>query len=125
MKIPYYDTVNCYIVSSTGYSGVKTITDSASVPATFLQNTAYTHTGFQEGVDSDAVCYVDPTNQFIIDNSNRLEGMYILAELFGVAEDDAWFKVTNVNVNRDHLLQNQIDNIQLDLKKTVGLPQVS
>lgn len=125
MKIPYYDTAVFYLVSSSGYSQDKTIEDYGEVPCTFLQNTSMLRAGFNEGVDSDAICYVDPTNDFIVENSMRLEGMYVHATLFGVDEDESWFKVTAVNVNRDHLLQNQIDNVQLELKKTVKLPNVS
>lgn len=116
MSLCYKDEATFYKVESDGYSNNKSVDDSAVVPVIFLQNTGFIHASNQENIDSDGVVYPDFTHEFIEDNHMRLEGMYIKIETFG--SSPSWYKVTKCIVNRDHLLNNQIDNIQLLLKKT-------
>ena len=95
------------------------------VKATFLQNTGFLHTNNQDVIDSDAIVYPDELNAVVKSLANRLEGMYVIAALYGADEDESWYKITKVSVNRDHLLTNTIDNIQCLLKKSEALPGVS
>lgn len=113
------------VASSSGYGNSKTISSQHDVDCIFIQNTQFNRGNYQENVDADAFCYPDPENSFIQSLANRLEGLYILAPLFGASDDQAWYKVTDVTVNRDHLLTNTIDNIELKLKKTRPIPGVS
>ena len=57
---------------------------------------------------------------FLTENNYRLEGMYVLAPLFDVNSNDGWYKITNVRINRNHLLATNIDNIELLLKNQLG-----
>lgn len=123
--LKYQDTATFVKVIASGYANSKTSQQQIDVPVIFLQNTGFERSSFRETVDSDAICFPDPENAFIIANSNRLEGMYILAPLFNVEEDEGWYKIVAVTVNRDHLLNNEIDNIELALKKTRKIPGVS
>lgn len=123
--LTYQDTATFVEVSADGYSSNKTVVSQDCVPVIFLQNTGFMRTNFQEGVDSDAVCYPDPFDPFIVDNNYRLEGFYLLAPLFDASDAEGWYKVTQVTINRDHLLGNQIDNVELQLKKTKPVPGVS
>lgn len=120
----YQDLITIYKVVSGGYGG-KIIEEYEEVSAIFLQGVGFTRTNNQEMITSDAVCYVDPLNSFVVAENNRLEGMYILAPLFDVSDEQGWYRVTNCIVNRDHLLGNTIDNIQLLLKKTNRLINIS
>lgn len=121
----YQDTATFVVVQSAGYAGSKALVEQEDVPVIFLQGTALVHSGFQDNVDADAICYVDPGDEFVRDHNYRLEGMYVLAPLFEVDDDDGWYKVETVTVNRDHLLGNVIDNVELQLKKTRPVPNVS
>lgn len=123
--LEYKDVATFVIVESNGYRGTKVPLEQDDVPVIFLQDTNFKSGGFQENITADAICYPDPKNIFVIENHNRLEGMYILAPLFGVADEDAWYKVESATVNRDHLLSNTIDNVELILKKTTMIPGVS
>lgn len=127
MSVPleYKDTVTIVSVSSAGYSSNKTVVSQEEISCTFLQDTSFIRTNFRDDLDSDAVIYPDPKSDFVLDNFNRLEGMYILAPLFGAANADSWYKITQVTVNRDHLLNNRIDNIECLLKKTRAIDGVS
>lgn len=125
MQLYYPDTATFVKVSSGGYSNNKVVVSQDCVPVIFLQNTGYTRSNNQDGVDSDAVCFPDPFDPFVTDNHYRLEGMYILAPFFDASDEEGWYKVTRVTVNRDHLLNNQVRNVEILLKKTSRIPGVS
>lgn len=121
----YNELLTFYLLSSTGYQGVKQISDSELVPCIFSQNTSIARRQQQENIDADALCYPDFNNDFIFKYANRLEGMYIVANVFEGTESKSWYKVDTCIVNRDVLLDNEIDNIELRLKKVEALPNIS
>lgn len=123
MKLPYNDEITFYKVTSDSYGQNKIVSEYSVVPSIFLQGTVLSQNNNEETISADATCYPDPTNDFVIDNSNRLEGMYIYTGLFG--DTSSWYRVVRAIVNRDHLLTNEIDNIQLFLKKSTALQNVS
>ena len=109
--ITYKDTIRLIKPVVDGY-GAESIGEMSNVPSLFAQNTGWSHGSNQSAITSDAVVYVDPNNAFVLANFNRLEGMLVVAQLFGVEEEEAWYRIIGVNVGRDLLLCNQIDNIQ-------------
>lgn len=117
MILKYNDTATFVEVASDGYRGSKVMVQQFDVNVIFLQNTGFNQNAFQENVDADAFCYPDITDANIIAMHNRLEGLYVLAPLFGADEAQGWYKITSVTINRDHLLNNEIDNIECALKK--------
>lgn len=121
--LDYPDLVSFYKTEATGYRGNKISLAESNVAAFFLQNTGFTQDNLQEGITSDAVCYPDPDNSFVKEYGNRLEGMYILVTIFDDDTQNSWYKVISVTVNRDHLLKNEIDNIELQLKKSAGIEE--
>ena len=125
MSLNYQDTATFVRTESSGYGNNQEVVESSDVPVIFVQNTQFRRNNYQDGLDSDAVCWPDPTNTFIVNMANRLEGLYVLMPLYGAADDIAWFRVIDVTINRDHLISNQIDNIELRLKKTKPIPGVS
>lgn len=125
IDISYFDTVTFYKVSGGGYSSSKVVESSDDVACLFLQNTGFNRTSNQEAINSDAICYPDPENTFLIANHYRLEGMYVLAPMFSVDDVDGWYKVESVTINKDILLENKVGNIVLGLKKTAKLSLVS
>ena len=125
IDICYQDTATFVKVSSGGYGNDKTVTQQIDIPVVFIQNTQLNHARFQDSIDSDAICFVDPNDPFVIENYHRLEGMYILEPLFGAGDDASWYKIIDVTTNRDHLLGNMTDNVELKLKKTRPIAGVS
>lgn len=125
LKLDYPDTATFVEAKSTGYSGSKVMFQQFDCPVIFIQSTDFVHSGHQDNIDADAICFPDINNEFIRALANRLEGLYILMPLFGGADDRSWYKVTRATVNRDHLLTNSIDNIELELKKAEPVPGVS
>jgi len=111
--------------SNSGYANKKIVYQQFDCSVIFIQSTDFVHSGFQDNIDADAICFPDINNEFVVSLANRLEGLYILMPLFGAADSQSWYKVTKASVSRDHLLSNSIDNIQLDLKKAESIPGVS
>ena len=124
-RLTYLDEATFVKVTTTGYGNNKVVQDQEVVPVIFLQSTGFAHVNNQDAITADAICYPDPENAFIIENANRLEGMYLLAPFFDGSNDEGWYKIESVSVNRDHLLTNTIDNIQCLLKKTRKISNVS
>ncbi len=118
------DTVKLALTNEDGY-GDKTVTVLADVVCLFIQKTSYERGVNSEGVASDATVYLDPRNPTVLANAYRLEGMYIIAQAFGSAEQDAWYRIQSTSVGQRKLLDNTVDNIYCHLEKVAGLPYVS
>jgi hypothetical protein len=118
------DTVKLATVTSDGY-GDKHLTVLTDVKSLFIQRTNADHNLNQEVTMSDAVVYLDPTNQVVLDNAYRLEGMYIIAQPFGQSQQESWYKIVGVTVGQRKLLNNAVDNIHCLLDKAAGLAYVS
>jgi hypothetical protein len=117
------DTVRLATTTVDGY-GDKSVTVLTDVNALFIQKTSVDHQDNADSIRSDATVYLDPDNQILIDNMYRLEGMYIIAQPFGQAKAESWYKITGVTVAQRKLLDNAIDNIHCDLEKAAGLAYV-
>lgn len=117
------DTVKLATTTSDGY-GDKAVTVLSEVACLFVQRTSVERGTNTEGVASDAVVYLDPRNPVVLDNSYRLEGMYIIAQPFGQSQEESWYRIIGVNVGQRKLLDNTVDNIHCDLEKVAGLAYV-
>lgn len=109
--------------SSDGY-GTEELEDQADIMAAIDFNTGYSHGANQDDITSDAIARISPNNQFVRDNFNRLEEMLILIDLFNTPDQRAWYKVIKVGVARDTQLCNDIDHLELQLKKTAPLSEL-
>lgn len=118
------DTVKLATTTTDGY-GDKTVTVLTEVKSLFIQRSNVSHDTNAEMGMSDAVVYLDPKNQVVLDNAYRLEGMYIIAQPFGQTEQESWYKITTVSVGQRKLLNNAVDNIHCGLDKAAGVAYVS
>jgi hypothetical protein len=118
------DTVKLATTTTDGYAD-KTVTVLTEVKSLFIQRTNVEHNNNIESDMSDAVVYLDPTNQVVLDNAYRLEGMYIIAQPFGQSQQESWYKIVGVSVGQRKLLNNAVDNIHCTLDKVAGLAYVS
>lgn len=114
------DTVKIATTTFDGY-GDKTLTILTEVKCLFIHRLGVQNETFMDTTTSDASVYLDPTNQLIVDNMYRLEGMYVIAQPFGTSQEESWYRITNVTVAQKKLLTNKIDNILCRLQKISGL----
>lgn len=120
----YVDVVKLATTSSDGY-GDQHVEVLSEVAAIFIQRTGADHANGMSYETSDALVYLNPKDGTVINNSYRLEGMYVIAQPFGQTQEESWYKITGVNVGQRKLLTNEIDNILCTLEKVAGLPYVS
>lgn len=122
--IQFNDTITLVATTVDEY-GSDQLDDQAEVQAAIDLNTGFVHGANQDAVTSDAIVFLNPDEEFVQDNFYRLEEMFVVIELFGTPEQRAWYKITQVNVARDTQLCNQIDHLELLLKKTSQVADVS
>ena len=123
MRLSYKDTIILIdpVITS---SGSEKIGRQETVSCLLGPVTGFGHGSNQDFIDADYICYIDPEHFFVRQVANRLEGMLVITDL-GEASADAWYRVQSVNVGRRNLTCNDIDNVQLALKKTVPIGYVS
>lgn len=87
----------------------------------FVQGTSQTRTGYVDAIGTDAHVYLDINNAFVQENAFRLEGMYLVANIFGGQENQQWFKISRVKVGQRKLLGNEVNNVHCFLTKSTPL----
>lgn len=122
--IQYSDPITLIATVPDEY-GSEQIDVQAEVMAAIDLNTGYAHGANQDAVTSDAIAFVSPDNTFVRENYYRLEEMLVVIDLFNTPDQRAWYKVSQVNIARDTQLCNEIDHLELLLKKTSPVLEVS
>ena len=116
-KIHLPDTVKIYNSEVDGY-GDAVVLESAVLKGAFFQGTSTQIVGNTDMLEPyDAHCYVDETDPFVVENGFRLEGMYLVCDLYGYGYEQAWYKIKDVKLGIDKLLQNQVNNCHCFLQK--------
>lgn len=90
----------------------------------FVQGTSQSESRFVEGIATDAHIYLDIENPYVLENAFRLEGMYLICNLFGGEAKDAWYKIARCKVGQRKLLGNEVNNIHCFLTKCAALFEV-
>ena len=116
----YQDVVRLIQTTQNGY-GDHTISVDIEVPALFHEGTSQSQSGYVERIACDAHVYLDPENEYIKANAFRLEGMYLVANLYGGEESESWYKISRVVVGQRKLLDNAINNCHCFLTKCDAL----
>lgn len=76
---------------------------------------------YVEALGTDAHIYLDIENPFVKENAYRLEGMYIVANLHGGKQNQAWYKISSCILGQRKLLDNDLNNIHCRLTKCSAL----
>lgn len=104
--------------------GDNSIAHAEPVLGLFVQGTSQNETRFVEAIGTDAHIYLDISNPYVVENAFRLEGMYIVANLFGGPVNEAWYKISRVKVGQRKLLENDINNVHCFLTKCDALGEI-
>lgn len=124
VKLTYTDSIRLVKPVIDNYGGER-IGQIETVSCIFITRTGESHSNNQNVITTDASLYIDPAHWFVVNNFNRIEEFLIIANRFNSTDGDSWYKITNVSIGMDKLLENKIDHIKVSLKKTVGLNYVS
>lgn len=123
MSLNFQDTITLVDPVVDEY-GTEQIGRMEQVGAIVGPATGYAQASHQASVTADAIAYLDPTNSFVVEVANRLEGMMVITSE-GDTPADAWYRIDSVAVGRRSLTDYSLDHIQVSLVKTTGLPSVS
>ena len=70
---------------------------------------------------TDAHAYLDISDAYVLENAFRLEGMYLVANIFNGSEEESWYKISRCKVGQRKLLGNEVNNIHCFLTKCEAL----
>ena len=118
--ICFKDIVKLATTDVDGY-GDQSVDYLTDLECLFLQSTGDSFADHREEITSDAHAYIDFNNPAVSALGYRLEGMFIIAQPFGTSESESWYKIIRVVVGQRKLLNNQVDNVHIFLKKTEAL----
>lgn len=114
--LTYKDNVLLVDVEPDDY-GDMAVATVEHVKGLFVQGTSQSRTGYVDNIGTDAHIYLDIENPFVKANAFRLEGMYVVVNLFGGDENQQWFKISSVKVGQRKLLGNEVNNVHCHLTK--------
>lgn len=120
--LTYKDTVRLIQTTQNGF-GDNTISLDVEVPALFHEGTSQSQSGYVERIACDAHVYLDPYDPTVQSTAYRLEGMYIVANLYGGIESESWYKISRVVVGQRKLLTNEVNNVHAYLTKCDALEE--
>ena len=121
--IIYKYTVKLVGVDVDGYND-KTVSLAESVKSLFHLGGSYSNSSKSEDFTSDAHVYLNPKDENVLNNAYRLEGMYIIANMFGGDESEAWYRINRVVVGQTKLLTNKVDNVHCFLTKVKAIAEI-
>lgn len=116
----YKDDVLLIDTSPDDY-GDMSIAHVEKLKGLFVQGTSQNRSGYVDTIGTDAHVYLDINNTFVQENAFRLEGMYLVANIFGGEQNQQWFKIERVKVGQRKLLGNEVNNCHCFLSKATPL----
>lgn len=116
----YKDDLLLIETAQDGY-GDNSLAHIEKVKGLFLQGTSQSQMAYTEMLGTDAHVYLDIENGFVKENAFRLEGMYLVANLYGGTEEESWYKISRCKVGQRKLLENDINNVHCFLTKCEAL----
>lgn len=120
LLLNYKDPVTLIETTQDGYGDNK-ISHIEHLNGLFVQGNSQAEANYVEGLGTDAHIYLDIGNEFVQANAFRLEGMYLICNLFNGDEREAWYKISRVKVGQRKLLGNEVNNIHCFLTKCDAL----
>lgn len=120
LLLEYKDPLILIETGQDGY-GDNIVLHAEHINGLFRLGASQSETNYVEALGTDAHVYLDIENQFVKDNAYRLEGMYLIANLQGGRENQAWYKISRCVLGQRKLLENDLNNIHCWLTKCSAL----
>ena len=118
--LDYKDPVILIETAQDGY-GDNSVAHVERLNGLFVQGTSQSQSNYVEALGTDAHIYLDVENEFVLQNAFRLEGMYLICNLYGGIEPESWYKIARVKVGQRKLLGNEVNNVHCFLTKCDAL----
>lgn len=123
MNLPlvYKDPILLIDVGANGY-GDETVTHIEHLNGLFHQGLSLRQQTFVAQLGCECHIYLDIENEFVKSNFIRLEGMYVVCNIFGDEDKYCWYKIEKCVTGQRKLLDNDVNNIHCYLSKATALP---
>lgn len=121
LPLVYKDSLLLVDVSPNGY-GDEGVSHVEPVMGLFHQGLSQRQQQYAAVLGCECHVYLDIENEFVKKNFIRLEGMYLICNLFGDEDKKCWYKIEKCVVGQRKLLENDINNIHCYLSKATALP---
>ncbi len=122
LLLEYKDPILLIETAQDGY-GDNSVLHIEHLNGLFRLGASQSEVNYVEALGTDAHVYLDIENEFVKANAYRLEGMYIVANLQGGKESQAWYKISSVILGQRKLLDNDLNNIHAYLTKCSALTE--
>lgn len=116
----YKDDLLLINTEQDGY-GDNTISHIETIKGLFVQGNSQSESNYTEMLGTDAHAYLDIDNPYVLENAFRLEGMYLVCNIFNSNKDESWYKISRCKVGQRKLLGNEVNNIHCFLTKCEAL----
>lgn len=121
--IVYKDRVRLLDVEVDGYND-KTVVFDEQIKALFHLGSSVMSAPYSDQIIADAHVYLDPKSVHLKSRAYRLEGLYIIANVFGADDSTSWYRIESVVVGQRKLLANNVDNVHCFLKKVEAVAEL-
>lgn len=123
MNLPlnYQDDLLLVEVGTNGY-GDEAVTHVEHLKGLFHQGLSQRQQDYAAVLGCECHVYLDIENPFVKANFIRLEGMYIVCNIFGDQQNMCWYKIEKCVTGQRKLLDNDVNNLHCYLSKATALP---
>lgn len=121
LPINYKDAILLVQVGTNGY-GDEGVVHVEKLNGLFHQGLSQREQQYVAQLGCECHIYLDVENEFVKKNFIRLEGMYVVCNLYGDDDDKCWYKIERCVVGQRKLLENDVNNLHCYLSKATALP---
>lgn len=122
-KINLPDKVRLINATVDGY-GDTVVLEEETVRGAFFQGMAVGRQNNTDLIETyDAHCYIDEGADMVINNSYRIEGMYLVCNPYGAPEAESWYRIKDVKLGVTKLVDNRVNNCHCFLEKVEKLTE--
>lgn len=121
LLLDYKDPMLLIDVGVNGY-GDETVNHVEQLNGLFHQGLSLGQQEYAGVLGCECHVYLDIENEFVKANFIRLEGMYIVCNIYGDQDNMCWYKIERCVTGQRKLLDNDINNLHCYLSKATALP---
>lgn len=121
LPLDYKDPMLLVEVGTNGY-GDESVVHVEKLNGLFHQGLSQSQQHYAAVLGCECHVYLDIENEFVQKNFIRLEGMYVVCNIFGDQDKMCWYKIQKCVTGQRKLLDNDVNNLHCYLSKATALP---
>lgn len=114
--LDFKDSCTIWPTTADAY-GKDVLGTPATVACLYQQNTTYQHSASQDAIGGTSRLVLPASDPFVLSHDYRLEEMIVEINPFGASAQTQTFKISDVTVGRDVLLNDEVKHVECQLQK--------